>query len=294
LTQVAEAFMDCQAVQARVVERIGLQIRGVTTNFRGLVVALVGEYKSMALKMLAAERIAQGKAHDDATPTHYENRLTADIGTELGLNASDVRSADLDHHAQSRFARLRAHEVESAAARARELFDVEALLQALVSELNSFSASSAPDSLSRLFLDWASENITEKHIVFDEETCSQVDVDCTFVMAILEVVFLGRLGVCADRMYRESKLADLFEPKISANEQVVNKSEEEGSYASAASNVVKAKLAIQTSKVQNSTQNLGLVALIGAITFPFRLIEMFGNFFDELWPAKDSVPVSVV
>lgn len=211
LTEVAEAFMDCQAVQARVVERIGLQIRGVTTNFHGLVVALVGEYKTMALKMLAAERLMQGMAHDDATPTHYENRLTADLGQHLGLNADDVRRAELDEHSRSRFAKLRAHdEVHAAVVRCRELFDLEAFLKALVSELSSFSAASSSNSLPRLFLDWASENMTEKHVVFDEDTCTCIDVDCTLAMAILEVLFLGQLVGPADETYRGRALCDLF------------------------------------------------------------------------------------
>merc|ERR1719379_368029 len=45
LREVAEAFMDCQAVQARVIERVGLEIKGLAPNFRGLVTKLVGEYK---------------------------------------------------------------------------------------------------------------------------------------------------------------------------------------------------------------------------------------------------------
>jgi len=35
LRQIAEAFQDCQAVQARVVERVGLEVRGVSLDFRG-------------------------------------------------------------------------------------------------------------------------------------------------------------------------------------------------------------------------------------------------------------------
>jgi hypothetical protein len=211
LREVAEAFMDCQAVQARVVERIGLQIRGITNDFRGLVVALAGEYKTMALKMLAAERIAQGKAHDDATPTHYENRLTADLGEHLGLNADDVRRALLDEHARARFAKLPSKEVKTAAARCRDLFDLEALVQVLVSELNSFSESSSPNSLPRLFLDWVSENMAEKHVVFDQETFTRVDVDRTLVIAVMEVVFLGQLDELTNSEYRGAAICDLFE-----------------------------------------------------------------------------------
>jgi hypothetical protein len=211
LTEVAEAFMDCQAVQARVVERVGLELHGITTNFRGLVTALLGEYKTMALKMLAVERIQQGKAYDDATPTHYENRLTEDLGEQLGLNAVDVRRAALDVHARSRFARLSSDEAASAATRCRELFDLQAFLQALVSELNSFNEASPPNSLPRLFLGWVSENMKEKHIVFDEECCSSVDVASTLVMAILKMIYLDGLDEdMMDLTYRGMKLRNVF------------------------------------------------------------------------------------
>lgn len=114
LREVAEAFMDCQAVQARVVERVGLQIQGVSSNFRGLLVALIGEYKTVAIKMLAAERISQLQVSDDGNPVHYENRLIADIGPALGLDASDIRRARLDEHARSPFQCLNHVEQEKA------------------------------------------------------------------------------------------------------------------------------------------------------------------------------------
>lgn len=214
LKEVAEAFMDCQAVQARVVERVGLQIRGVTANFHGLVTALLGEYKTVALKMLAVERIMQGKAHDDATPTHYENRLTADIGGLIGLNADDVRRAGLDEHAHARFAKLPADQAHLAAARCRELFDLDAFLQAFVSEVNSFSEQSSNNSLPRLFLDWVAQNLSEKHVVFDEDTCTHVDIDRTLAMAILEVLFRGRLVGMADEECRATKLRDIFHDSL--------------------------------------------------------------------------------
>merc|ERR1719507_698747 len=55
LTEVAEAFTDCQAVQARTVESVGLRIKGVSLDFYGHLVQLVSEYKAMAIKILAVE-----------------------------------------------------------------------------------------------------------------------------------------------------------------------------------------------------------------------------------------------
>merc|ERR1712125_253854 len=54
LATIAEGFTECQAVQARTVERVGLEVLGVRTDFRGVLIRYIGEYKGMAVKMLAA------------------------------------------------------------------------------------------------------------------------------------------------------------------------------------------------------------------------------------------------
>lgn len=210
LKEVAEAFTDCQAVQARAIERVGLHIRGVACDFAGLVIGLVGEYKTVALKMLAAEHISKGTVRDNDNPVHYENRLTADLGESLGLNEVDVRTASLDRHAQERFACLTGASKRAAERRCRELFDVDALLKAFVAEVNSFSASSPESSLPRKFLEWSTEKLTPVHIVMDQETCSRVDVGEELGLAILEVLFLSTLSGSPTEMYREHSLWGLF------------------------------------------------------------------------------------
>ncbi|CAK0852083.1 unnamed protein product [Prorocentrum cordatum] len=212
LSRVAEAFMDCQAVQARVIEQVGLEIRGVVLDFRGLVTKLVGDYKVVAIKMLAHDRIQRGLASDDGNPTHYENRLTADLGDTLGLNKDDIRRAALDEHAASRFPRITRSAREQAAAQARDLFDLDALLKVLMAETNSFSEASPANSLPRVFLDWAASRLTEKHIVFDEETCSRVEVGESLALAILEDLFSELPPASADEMYRDRRLCELFRP----------------------------------------------------------------------------------
>jgi len=147
---------------------------------------------------------------DDENPTHYENRLTADLGSRLGLNAADVRRAEHDEHANSRFHRLRSKDAEAAMVRCRELFDMEALVRNFVSEVNSFSDKSSSESLPRLFLDWACKNLSEQHIVFDEETCSRVDIDSVFALSVLEHLFLGRSYGCSDDSFRGIELHRLF------------------------------------------------------------------------------------
>lgn len=282
--------MDCQAVQARVVEKVGLQIRGVAADFQGLLTSLVGEYKAVALKMLAAERLAQGRARDDPTPTHYENRLAADVGPLIGLNADDVRRAALDEHARARFARLRANEAQAAADRCRALFDLEALLSAIVSELNSFNASSLPNSMPRLFLDWALGNMIEKHLVFDEETLTHVEVDCTLVKAILEVVFLGQLAGAGNELYRGGALCNLF---VQTRSQMplelqcpVDKSTSTCTFEETVGHEV---LAIKNSSSQQCPQgDLELHVIIGKLVsgLVLGLIQVLDNMLQFFWPGN--------
>ncbi|CAK0822616.1 unnamed protein product, partial [Prorocentrum cordatum] len=215
LTDVAEAFMDCQAVQARVVERVGLQIKGVAPNFKGLVTAMVGDYKTVAIKMLAAARLQIGLASDDDAPTHYENRLTEDLGDLAGLNQDDVRRARLDEHAAARFPRLApGPDCERALKHLKGLFDVDALVKAFISEVNSFSQDSPASSLARLFLDWACARFTEKHVVFDEDTCTSVEVGEPLALAVIEDLFLGETAAPADEVYRGLGLRALFAPPV--------------------------------------------------------------------------------
>lgn len=211
LREVAEAFTDCQAVQARTIEKVGLQLRGLSLDFRGQLVRLVGEYKAMAIKMLAVEECTKLGGPDDYNdPAHFENRLIADLGEMAGLNKADIRQAEVDTHAHSRFRPFKGNKLEKASARLHELFDLEALLKAFAAEVSTFGAQSQQDSLPRLFLEWAGERMKEKHIVFDEDTCTQVELGDELALAVVEVVFLGMPSCTDEDTYRGSRILELF------------------------------------------------------------------------------------
>lgn len=165
----------------------------------------------MAVMMLAYDRIERRMACDDGNPTHYQNRLTADLGDMLGLNMDDIRRARLDQHASNRFETLRGTMLSEAATRCRELFDVEAMVKAFMGEINSFSAKSPVDSLPRQFLTWAQGRLKEKYIVFDE-TAMNVEVDESFTIAAIEALFLGEPRSSAEEIFRGHKLCELFLP----------------------------------------------------------------------------------
>lgn len=208
LKDVADAFTDCQAVQARVIERIGLEIRGIRADFCGLVTRLIGDYKTMAIKMLAFERIGVRMASDGV---HYENRLTQDIGGEVGLNRDDVRHATLDRHA-GRFPRLSREEQLSTTARCKELFDVEAFVKALTVQINSFVPTSLAESVPLQFLAWASERLGQKYIVFADDSATEIRVEEGLTLAVVEALFFGQPSASPEEMYHGVCLHDLFLP----------------------------------------------------------------------------------
>lgn len=219
LRQVAEAFLDCQAVQGRVIERIGLEIVGVAPDFRGLMARLIGEYKIIAVKMVAA---SQGK-DDDKDPAHYENRLTADLGDSLGLNADDIRRARLDNHANERYPTLAPREMLQLKRLCRRMFDLEAVLQAFSSEVNSFGPETPPESLARNFFAWVQENMAEKHIIFDEETFTKIDIEKPLALAIFEIVLLGQLHAAREETYRGVSIHEVFGGTAASDESAPTK-----------------------------------------------------------------------
>jgi len=212
LREVAEAFMDCQAVQARTIERVGLELRGIGCDFSGHVLRLAGNYKNLALKMLAAEHIRKGLASDDGNPTHYENRLVTDIGDAIGLNKEDIRLASLDMHAQQRFPRLQSKEAAEAAERCRHLFDLEAFIKALTVETNALNADCSTGSLPRQFVEWASVGLRDPHIIFDQAGGLTLSVGEPLILAVVEVLVLGRCGAPAEEVYCGLSLCDLVTP----------------------------------------------------------------------------------
>eukprot|EP00746_Dinoflagellata_sp_MGD_P162419 gnl/MRDRNA2_/MRDRNA2_89963_c0_seq1.p1 gnl/MRDRNA2_/MRDRNA2_89963_c0~~gnl/MRDRNA2_/MRDRNA2_89963_c0_seq1.p1 ORF type:complete len:393 (+),score=69.36 gnl/MRDRNA2_/MRDRNA2_89963_c0_seq1:113-1180(+) len=203
LFEVAEAFKDCQDVQARVIERVGLQIRGVTLDFRGHLVKLVGDYKNWALKMLAFEQTGSSNT------IHFENHCALELGDRLGLNKADMQRAEHDEEVGRRFTRMREPERLKLACRFRDLLDMEALLKAIAAEINSFSESSPAESMARHFVSWASQSMSQPHLLLDD-TSFGVEVENDVVLAILEVVFLGKTFATESELIRGSKICDAF------------------------------------------------------------------------------------
>eukprot|EP00931_Biecheleriopsis_adriatica_P066348 TRINITY_DN40729_c0_g1_i1.p1 TRINITY_DN40729_c0_g1~~TRINITY_DN40729_c0_g1_i1.p1 ORF type:complete len:642 (+),score=187.44 TRINITY_DN40729_c0_g1_i1:58-1926(+) len=214
LQQVAEAFMDCQAVQARVIESVGLQMRGVSNDFTGLLVSLATEYKFMAIRGMAYESCEKRGGIDDdkRDPTHLENRFLIDIGAETGFSEADVRRASLDTHT-SRWPQASETEVQRLVRKFRRRFDADAMLKAMLSELHSFSEASPPESMPKMFLAWADRWMTDKFVLMDEDTYARIDVEDELGLAVLEVAFFGQPACPPDELYRGEQVHRLFKTR---------------------------------------------------------------------------------
>merc|ERR1719420_2365696 len=102
-----------------------------------------------------------------------------------------MQRAKHDEEVGRRFARMREPERLKLACRFRDLLDMEALLKGIAAEINSFSQSSPAESMARHFVDWASQSMTQPHLLLDD-TSFGVEVESETVLVILEIVFLGR------------------------------------------------------------------------------------------------------
>merc|ERR1719491_2064011 len=108
--------------------------------------------------MLSYEEVVKlGGPNENLDPAHYENLLLIHMGEFVGMGQVDIRRAKVDEHARQRFKALNEEMQCQAVSRFKELFEVDAMMKAMVAELNSFSEASLSGSPPLLFLEWAGE-----------------------------------------------------------------------------------------------------------------------------------------
>lgn len=194
LRELAEAFREGDAAQARAIERAAVQV-GEPADFRGRLLQLAGERKAAALRALAVESCAEQGLHGEGDAERYEQRLLRDLGDALGLNEADVQMAALDEEALARFAPLSTQERLQTTARFQELFDVEALISVVVSEVRNSDSGSPPTSLASALFRWAAERTRRAGAFHELEARLRSAMDAALALCILEVLLLGRPGI---------------------------------------------------------------------------------------------------
>merc|ERR550525_928500 len=108
------------------------------------------------------------------------------------------------------FLPVSAPDAELAVARCRQLFDTSALVHAFTSEVNSLSEQSPPESLARLIVGWAAENLTDQHAILDDATCMRIEINEQLALCILETVFVGAPAAPESERYRSIPVRELF------------------------------------------------------------------------------------
>mmetsp|Transcript_46592 Transcript_46592/g.111694 ORF Transcript_46592/g.111694 Transcript_46592/m.111694 type:complete len:390 (-) Transcript_46592:302-1471(-) len=213
LQEVAEAFTGDEAVQAAAVERVGLQVKQAALDFRGHLVKLVDEYKSMAVRDLAAEDCAKLKrSGSNCGIEHCSKQILRDFGEVLGLNQEEVESARLDDDSQARFPQLTENERTQFMARFGSFFNVEAVLGAFVTEVKKPEARSSDTSLASVFFKWAAERLSPRYALQQIEAYVCSGMDDVLALAVFEAVFFGQPAFSIDEANCEDWFRDLLCP----------------------------------------------------------------------------------
>uniref|UniRef100_A0A7S4QC36 Uncharacterized protein n=2 Tax=Alexandrium monilatum TaxID=311494 RepID=A0A7S4QC36_9DINO len=203
LREVAEAFKGSEEEQAHTVERVGLQLMDAVVDFRGHLVKIVDSQKDLAVKALAAEMCARLDHGGAGDVEHFRQRFILDVGDALGLNQAHVQSARLDEAAQARFPPLTTSELLQAKARFLELFSVESVLDAFVSEVRSGpDGPAAHGSIASAFSQWAAERVLHEYSACQLEAHARAELDGELALALLETLFLGQPGCTASEASR--------------------------------------------------------------------------------------------
>lgn len=106
-TQLAESYTNCQAVQARVIDALQAEIRGVASHsLSAQVRSLVEDQREMALDRTVCHFHPQATITDDGSPheqlPHLANRYRRHLGKAVGMGGHRLEAARTDRNAQLR------------------------------------------------------------------------------------------------------------------------------------------------------------------------------------------------
>ena len=134
VTRLCEAFTSCQPEQARVIDATYGALSGRNMGVKEQVLALVDDQKQRVLDQVVL--VIHPEAQSTRVPTlqvpHLESAYSQGVGSVLGLRSMPGAAADADHCKSS----VSESELRKVVATFRELFSVEDLLEAVVSDVN--------------------------------------------------------------------------------------------------------------------------------------------------------------
>mmetsp|Transcript_77228 Transcript_77228/g.133636 ORF Transcript_77228/g.133636 Transcript_77228/m.133636 type:complete len:448 (-) Transcript_77228:255-1598(-) len=167
---LAEAYTGCQAVQARTVDMLQGEVRGLTSqSLPAQLRVLVEEFRGAALDRMVCHFHPGAPTAGDGTPhlqlPHLANKYCRHLGSSLGFLGSRMEAAKSDRNA--------AGPLPSSKEAATELFwkefDAEELCEAIVADVNQASEEAERRIDRRLLLDWAGSHPHLGYRVFYDE-----------------------------------------------------------------------------------------------------------------------------
>jgi hypothetical protein len=167
---LAEAYTGCQAVQARTVDMLQGEIRGLTSqSLAAQLQVLVEEYRESALDRTVCHFHPGAPTASDGTPhlqlPHLANRYRRNLGTSIGTSAIRMEAALSDRNAAGPLPTPKDIAVEQF----WKEFDAHELCRAIVADVNQPSEDVERRVDRRLLLDWAGSHPELGHRIFYDE-----------------------------------------------------------------------------------------------------------------------------
>lgn len=172
---LAEAYTGCQAVQARTVDTLQGEVRGLTArSLPAQLRMLVEEYRERALDRTVCHFHPNAPTAGDGTPQqqlpHLANRYRRHLGSSIGTSRPRLEAAAADRNAAGPLPTPRAE----AEARFWQEFDLSELCFAVAADVNQAREEAERLVDRKLLLDWAGSHPEIGHRVFYDEAAPEL------------------------------------------------------------------------------------------------------------------------
>jgi hypothetical protein len=168
---LAEAYTGCQAVQARTVDMLQGDIRGLTSqSLPAQLRVLIEDFREAALDRMVCHFHPSAPVASDGTPhlqlPHLANKYRRHLGSSIGISGSRMEAARSDRNASGPLPVPK----EAAEAHFWKEFDAKEVCRAIVADVNQVSEEAERRIDRRVLLDWCGSHEDLGYEVFYDET----------------------------------------------------------------------------------------------------------------------------
>jgi hypothetical protein len=168
---LAEAYTGCQAVQARTVDMLQGEIRGLTSqSLPAQLRVLIDEFREAALDRMVCHFHPSAPTASDGTPQlqlpHLANKYRRHLGSSIGISGSRMEAARSDRNASGPLPVPK----EAAEEQFWKEFDANEVCRAIVADVNQAGEEADRRIDRRLLLEWCGSHEDLGYEVFYDET----------------------------------------------------------------------------------------------------------------------------